>query len=255
MGVDFNLVKSLVACGVLLLASYQDLKTREVDDRLWYALAGCNGVLTALQFTFENSPDLLVFAASVVAGLGVALAVHFAGLMGGADVKAIVALSLTETPPVSSGIFSLMPSIAIVTNAILISLAGPLAMLVRNLRRGRNLFKDLCPDEPRWKAALAVLTLTKVSREEYGRNSYKYRLAEVVEGDCKRLLISISVEEGGKTEVAGGGEVWVSYFLPYIVFITAGYIAYKVLGAFLDYFLPFNGLFGEVGVEVEVPGS
>lgn len=243
VGVDFDLIKSLAACGILFLASYQDLKTREIDDRLWYVLIGLNGALTTLQFASKDSPDILIYAVSVVIGLGIALAVHFASLMGGADVKAIMALSLTETPLTLNGIFSLVPSVAIVTNAILISLAGPLAMLVRNLRRGRGLFKDLCPDEPRWKVALALLTLTKVSLEEYKKNSYKYHLAEVREGDCKRLLISISVKEReGKTDTAYGNEVWVSYFLPYIVFITAGYITYKIFGAFLDYFLPFRAL-------------
>ncbi len=241
--VDFNLIKSLIACGILLLASYQDLKTREIDDRLWYALVGLNGTLTAFQFASKDSPDALIYAASMVIGLGMALAIHFASLMGGADVKAIIALSLTEAPPTSSGIFSLVPSVAIVTNAIIISLLGPLVMLIRNLRRGRNLLKDLCPDEPRWKVALAILALTKVSSEEYRRNTHKYRLAEIKDGDCKRLLISLSVEEEGeKDSVYGDGEIWVSYFLPYIVFITAGYIAYKVLGAILDYFLPFKVL-------------
>lgn len=237
--------KELVAIFLLGIAAYQDLKTREIDDKIWIVILAVNGAFTAFELWFYHSLIyLMLYLISVAVGLAIAAVMHFGKMMGGADVKALIALSLTETPKFRYiyGYVSVIPSLAILTNTVILSLFAPLFIFLNNVRKIDYLYNDLCPDESTLKKLIALFALTKVSLKEYEKNKHKYAIAERRDGSCKRIMLSLSLEEKD-SDVQFSGEVWVSYLLPYILFIFLGYLCYVLGGALIDLVFKLVGYF------------
>ncbi|MCD6209166.1 MAG: prepilin peptidase [Thermoproteales archaeon] len=236
-------LKELVAIFLLGIAAYQDLKTREIDDKIWIVILAVNGAFTAFELWFYHSLSLIylmLYLISVAVGLAIAAVMHFGKMMGGADVKALIVLSLTETPKFRYiyGYVSIVPSLAILTNTVIISLFAPLFIFLNNARKINYLYSDLCPDESTLKKLIALFALTKVSSKEYEKNKHKYAIAERRDGSCKRIILSLFLVERD-SDVQPSGEVWVSYLLPYILFIFLGYLCYVLRGALIDLIFKF----------------
>jgi len=232
-----------VAIFLLGIAAYQDLKTREIDDKIWIVILAVNGAFTAFELWFYHSLSLIylmLYLISVAVGLAIAAVMHFGKMMGGADVKALIVLSLTETPKFRYiyGYVSIVPSLAILTNTVIISLFAPLFIFLNNARKINYLYSDLCPDESTLKKLIALFALTKVSSKEYEKNKHKYAIAERRDGSCKRIILSLFLVERD-SDVQPSGEVWVSYLLPYILFIFLGYLCYVLRGALIDLIFKF----------------
>jgi len=231
--------KTLVAVAALMLACYQDVKTREIDDKVWYIMAGVGLPIAVLQVLLRRDPlYAMAYLVSAAVGTVLAFTVYWARLMGGADAKALIAISVIEIPAPWRGILATTPSLAVLTNAVLLSALTPLAMAVRNLvlLRGK-LWKGLCPDEPLWKRVLAVLVLTKVPIRTYRQKPHAFVLAENRDRGCVSLVFNLSAPEEEvppPSDLPDEEEVWVSYLLPYILAIAGGYIIYKLVGPILE---------------------
>ncbi|HFC49319.1 MAG TPA: hypothetical protein ENJ59_01150, partial [Thermofilum sp.] len=94
------------------------------------------------------------------------------------------------------------------------------------------IYSDLCPDESVLKKMIAFFALTKISSKEYEKNKHKYAIAERRDGDCKRIILSMVLENKDDNDLSE--EIWVSYLLPYILFIFLGYLCYVLGGALID---------------------
>ncbi|MFW6384181.1 MAG: prepilin peptidase [Halodesulfurarchaeum sp.] len=142
----------LLAVPVLGWAAGRDVRTRRIPNRTWYPLVGLGAVLLVWETlalgvgTPRFGPFLLrtVLSIGLVGGLGLGFWVM--GSFGGADAKAFIAIALlfptypvyhlagVTLPAVVSdlGVFSF----TVLTNAVLVGAAYPLALAVANARAG-----------------------------------------------------------------------------------------------------------------------
>jgi preflagellin peptidase FlaK len=142
----------LLAVPVLGWAALRDVRTRRIPNESWYPLLALGVALLAwdaLALGF-GTPRFGLFALRVAIGVGLvgglALGFWFLGGFGGADAKAFLTIAVLfptyplyevaglRLPAVATdlGIFSL----TILTNAVLIGAAYPLALAVQNARTG-----------------------------------------------------------------------------------------------------------------------
>lgn len=142
----------LLAVPVLGWAAIQDVRTRRVPNRTWYPLVAMGAILLlwdAVSLGLEG-PRFRLFLLRAVLGIGIvgtlAMGFWFLGSFGGADAKAFLVIAVlfptyptyevfgTTLPAVVTdlGIFSL----TILTNAVLVGAAYPLALAAGNARVG-----------------------------------------------------------------------------------------------------------------------
>jgi len=231
-----ELVQFIVNLAGLTIASYMDVKSREIEDYVWYLMLIASIPLLIFRFNtlIGNAPLLLLYLISLVTGISVALILYKFTLMGGADAKALIVLSINEIPLLHKDPLSLLPPLSIFVNSTLFSLSVIPFILARNtlylLTRG-SLFKGFEKEDIK-KKVLCFLTAYKVPFDTYLKNKYMYSLAESRENGEKRLKIGVRLEEeeGELNVIDLKEEVWVSPLLPLIVFIEIGYIVYFFWG-------------------------
>ena len=141
----------LVVVPALGWAAYRDVRTRRVPNDIWAPLALLGAVLLVWEaFSRLGDPYLSVWVLRVALSIGLvvplALGFWYVGGFGGADAKAFMVLAvLLPTYPTYQidsvwlpivatdvGVFSL----TVLTNAVLVALAYPLALAGHNLLRG-----------------------------------------------------------------------------------------------------------------------
>ncbi|MFY9299721.1 MAG: A24 family peptidase [Candidatus Nitrosotenuis sp.] len=156
---DVEIVRIFVVFGMLAAASYYDLRVRKVNDMLWVVF-GSVGVF--LYFFDWPSPSMLMWAALEVS---VAFSCWKLRLFGGADVLALVTLSVIL--PIHDG-----APVMMIVLAIALVLASSYAVSVnsyRNLRtliRNGKLFEEL--DESCHKKLIAFFLLHQRNDGESG---------------------------------------------------------------------------------------
>ena len=118
-------------------ASYSDLKTRTVDNNVWIIMICCGIALLPFKIGLYSlvSIAFMVSFAFLVYYLGIILCkahVLRRGIYGGADAKAIIALSILM-PVWPSESFPIFFSLSVVLNGLLISLMVPLGTFIYNI--------------------------------------------------------------------------------------------------------------------------
>jgi len=132
--IDLILIALIVV--MLLIASYQDIRSREVSDSFWIVIGGV-GALRTLYYSYMNPSDIVMELISIGASVGLALAMFYLGLMGGADSKALIALAVafpirSELLPSTGHVLPIFP-LSVFINAILLSLVILPYILALNL--------------------------------------------------------------------------------------------------------------------------
>ena len=144
----------LLAVVVLAWAAYRDIRTRRVSNRTWPPLA----VLAVALLAWEGAHALSaggfewrLYAIRVAISLGIVAPAGYLfyrlGAFGGADAKALIVLAvLFPTYPTYAILGTTLPhqvpplgvfSLTILSNAVLVGVAYPLALAARNAVRGR----------------------------------------------------------------------------------------------------------------------
>jgi hypothetical protein len=103
--------------------------------------------------------------------------------------------------------------------------------------RGKHLFKNY--NDPWWKKIIVMVTGVKVKLEAVRGPPFQYPL-EIpgdVSGEGKHLILIPDIQDDeaaqmvfAKLREEGLEEVWVSNTLPFLVFITIGYIVSILVG-------------------------
>jgi preflagellin peptidase FlaK len=208
----------VIALIMLGIASYLDLKSREVPDKFWIPFFVIGALLTG--FDFVNTPGYDILQLAVAIGLTSALswAAYFLHLYGGADAKAITTLSLLLPIYNSATTFHSFGALTTFTNSILLSVLLPIFFLLLNLSkiaRGEKIFKGF--EDSTTSKIKAVFLGTR--RKQAGR--FDYSLEKVIEGK-RRFNISLGkIDE----DFATGKDIWVSPGIPLLVFVLLGFIA------------------------------
>jgi archaeal preflagellin peptidase FlaK len=161
-------------------------------------------------------------------------------IKGGADAKALIALSLLFPVYPSIGDFPLIPipndlfmlifpfSLLVLFNAAIVSLVVPLGLLVHNLSHGDIKFP-------------AMLLGYKVSMSE-AKKRFVWPMERVENGALKFVYFPKEEEENEKIlddlAAVGATRIWVTPKIPFLIFITVGLVISALVGnpilAFID---------------------
>ncbi|RLI34969.1 hypothetical protein DRO55_05815 [Candidatus Bathyarchaeota archaeon] len=243
----------LVAISSLSYGALRDIKEREVGDQLWMASSISGLALNLYGAHLLGYSRLTTLAISFAFSLTLGLLLFHLGLFGGADVKALLMVSLTmpDGPSFiepSLGYMQPLFVISVLSNSVLLSASLPILILASNVRRvlsGGGLF-DGFEEEPSWRKLAALLCCLKVDIKDFRGPPFQY-LAEWIEvagSDCSRgrvfrrirIPLMLRDEGDGDGEAVSSlrnrsiREVWVSPTIPFLVFLTLGFVSSVFLG-------------------------
>jgi preflagellin peptidase FlaK len=210
----------------LLYTSYLDWKYREVDDKAWIISGVLATVLTVFDLALRWSIDRLFFSIlSIGLSSGLAFGFYLLGLYGGADAKAILIISLGL--PLHQPDRSLHPftGLATLTNGLIFSLILPLTILIYNLAqliKKRDIFEGFHHESTIRKFFALMFGV----RLKNARNRKFWFLMEEVDHTrrFKFGLFSLELSEIDRDDV------WATPGIPLLIFITAGFLYYILLG-------------------------
>lgn len=222
------ILQILISLTFLIIASAYDLKTREVPNKIWVIFMPLSIIITASRIV-ARPEELWLSLASIAIATTIALTVFYLGLYGGADAKALMTLAVTHPTYLSQAlVLPFLPLSAFQNSLVLMALMCPV-VLARNLRRklktGRPLFEGL-EREPVMKKAGALLFCMKKSKSEI--KSYDV-LAERLEPAGTEVRRTLKIfqkvkEDDTVTDETIPEEVFVTYSLPMLPFLTVGYL-------------------------------
>jgi len=242
-------VRVVISLVFLSFASWHDYRSREVSNRVWVFYAPLGLTLTLLQIFATNQGSLIVLALSFFVLTGMTVAFFYIGFFGGADVKAFICLSLAlPFEPVSFkpllGVASPLYGMSIFGNAVLASALIAVSVLLYNLswfvRAGGGLFEGL-EDEPIIKKFLALFTGYKIDLSTLKRKLFLAPMEELSRREDGRVVHSLRLfirtdvdREASVAELEDFTgdlqKIWVTPYLPYIVFITIGLVMTLLAG-------------------------
>ncbi len=247
-----DIARFLVAISPLSYGALKDVKEREVGDQLWLA-SSISGLALNLYGTLHLAgySGLTTLAVSFAFSLTLGLLLFHLGLFGGADVKALLMISLVmpDKPSfIEPGLGYIQPVfvVSVLSNSILLSASIPTFILASNVRRlisGGGLF-DGFEGESSWRKLMALLCCLKVDIEDFRGPPFQH-LAERIEvvgsgGSrgrvLRRIRIPLMLREDGDCEAASRlrdravREVWVSPTIPFLVFLALGFASSVFLG-------------------------
>jgi preflagellin peptidase FlaK len=218
-------LKLLVIGASLLIGSYQDLKTREIDDRLWIIAGIAGGLLTVAEIVTTPSYPLFLAGLSILISGVLAFGIYFLGLYGGADAKALMVVALAmPVNTFSATLFPVFP-LSLFGNALVLSLLVIPASLIFNLYKATKgpLFAGVKAGA--LKKLVTLLTGMKVKPET--AKSVHFNLIErplPSGGSELRLFHKVEDMDEPKVFVEGAKSVWATLALPMIVFFFGGFI-------------------------------
>lgn len=185
------------------------------------------------------------FPISTVAIAAIALALYRCGFFGGADAKALVAISviLPIYYPLMSFYVHPVTGITVLTNAVLFALVVPLYNALSNLvkvARGEQIFEGF-EKERKWRKVLACFVGTPTSDKEKMHHS---SVIEALTGEGKkRFSFRLNCDDHDASyrcrdmhsysRASTDGSTWLSQNLPFLVFMLAGFSAAMLIGDIL----------------------
>jgi preflagellin peptidase FlaK len=116
---------------MLLISSYEDFKTREVDDRIWLIFSPLGIIITLFEFflKFIDFSYLILYFISIVITTIISIIIYYLKFVGGADSKSLITLSLLDPINLNKNTIHPFVPIIILTNSCIISLIIPLFFL------------------------------------------------------------------------------------------------------------------------------
>ena len=224
-------MRLVIGAGFLTYASLLDVRTRRVPNNVWLAL----GSLALLLFIFDWGEGRFDWITAVIA-LGSMLLMYVLWyvhiLAGGADAKALMAISILLPQPVVWTILgatfplwrSPMPGVIVVlANSVLAFALAPLVLFLFNLSRGDVRFPTMLLG---YRMSLAK-----------SREAFVWVVDHLtVEGKRRQLLFpsAMSDEEYDanldRLEAAGEKRVWVTPKIPFMVPLLFGFIGTFFVG-------------------------
>lgn len=215
---DVYNIRILSALVMLSIATTIDIWKREINDVLWIVFGAISIVLIFFDPNITNS--VINIGISLIVA-PVALLIWRVGIFGGADALGLIVLAALAPQLSLSG--NTVTPLTTLTNAVIISIAPIFLNLFRNLIaifRHRNIFEGF--EETRLKKILALFL-------GYRSKNPKYSFSiEKIEGNHKK--IDFSFHHAENTEFCDKSDTWVTPGMPYILYITAGFVVQLLFG-------------------------
>ncbi len=244
-----EMLKITTALAFLLYTSVLDIKYREVDLKIWFIFGIIASILTLLEIIAYGFviTKVLTLIISIMLALGIGGLAYYSDLFGGADLFALIVLAVLHPWSPLEPLFKLkieLPFIlTILINSLVLSLAIPLANVVRNVMNYNVVAKLNMPIK--YKLAYVFLGFpTTIEKYLKMKFSYPLTLYETTsDGKVKVLYrLTFSIEEEhqehqkklrnmlSKGLLKRDDIIWVTQGIPLLVFITLGYIASLFFG-------------------------
>lgn len=215
---DVYNVRIFSALVMLSIATTIDIWKREINDILWIVFGAISVVL--IFFEPNMTASLINIGISLIVA-PIALLIWRIGIFGGADALGLIVLAALAPQLSLSG--NTVTPLTTLTNAAIISVAPILLNLVRNLiaiSKHKNIFEGF--EETRLKKISAMFL-------GYRSKNPKYSFTiEKVEGNHKK--IDFSFHHAENTQFCDKPDTWVTPGIPYILYITAGFVVQLLFG-------------------------
>ena len=219
--------KAILIAASLAYASYQDVKTREIEDKVWLVTGAIGAALTVYEIVVTPGYPVLLAGFSILLTTLLAFGIYYIGLYGGADAKALTAIAVTmPIAPGSLGFISPFMPFTILGNSLILSLILIPVCAISNLIwriSGKSLFNGVKATTVQKIAAL--FTGLKVNAET--AKSVHFNLMEkIADGGEHYLKLFTRVTDDDDVKVIDykRGYVWVTPAIPMIIFFLAGYL-------------------------------
>lgn len=214
----FEIVKVVATLLILLKASIEDLRSREIDDRLWIVMVLIAIPLNVLEYLVKHFDVIFAFVQFVIM-FAFANVMYYLLRFGGADCKALISLSIMfPTYPVLFPwvVKGLIFALSVLTNSVMFAPFMVLYFFVKNAVKGD--FSKL------------MFIGYKVEIDKIPK--FHNLLQFVKDGEVVYTLRGIEFDERIVEELkkAGVKYVWVTPALPFIVFMTFGFVFAVLIG-------------------------
>ncbi len=243
-----------VTAAILIYASWSDLKTREVSNRVWVIYAPIALALSLAEFLLYDPSKLLLFGVSVGITIGLAFLLFYSGGFGGADSKALmcIAVALPFAPTAFMPAFGISPisqfifPFTIFSNGVLFAAASGVYMILRNLiwhrKMAKKMFTGTLAQESVGKKILILITGYKVTIAKLQAKWHVFPMEDIKDGEngLERKLVVVPHDEGRAeiverlSKAAKTGKidnyVWATPGLPMLIFIALGLVAALLFG-------------------------
>jgi len=249
-----ELIRILLSLIFLLISSWYDYKFREVSDRIWLLFAPISFILTFtqyyLEFTIKADYSIFLFwLLSLGVTIPLSLLLFYLGFFGGADAKALICLSfaMPAYPSISNAQFnSMLPifPLAVLVNAVfaasMLTLVVTCHNIIEYLHVRGEMFRGF-EHEPGWKKMLAFITGIRINPKRL-KDSYYIPLEYAVKGESgevtRYLRVSPHIEEECPAHIeVFNGQIWATPGLPFLIFMTIGFVIALLLGDFIDWMI------------------
>ncbi len=235
----FQLAKVVFTITVFVVLSLKDIKTREIDPKIWTIIIPLVLIFTLVNILFVgiNALDLIVYTIGVGMISLIAVLFYYVGLFGGADMFAMIALSLAVP---LNGYITIFNQLLIILVAGLVGLLTIPVLLVYNI-----IYKNWCrlPSNIKsFKKIMLLATAIPVKVIDYVKGRYKFFYPlTIYECSDKDILLTIrysfNVDEEVSDHIAQLNKcieqgkivpnrdyLWITYGMPFIVNLTLAYI-------------------------------
>mgnify|MGYP001770664942 FL=1 len=229
-------VDYLIVLATQVVASVQDLRTREISDWTWIVgsiICVPLGLYAAIRLGI-----LTLYVIGVIAGSIFALAAYWLRAMGGADSKSIAFISASiPTLPMASPaltVISITP-LSVLINSLIIALVIYIPYnVIQNIRYG-----SICEALSRVNGLGRIVYITSlmcVPAYRIFRNPNNYAIAQVLTSDGFQPVIKLGLDVDDPRELLikwlSQGRIDIdtpvltSYHIPFIIPITLGLLMY-----------------------------
>lgn len=215
----------VLSCSILLLyASILDWRYREIDDKAWLSML-LLGLLFLIYdfFKLRDASLIVLFSISVGIAVPIAALLSYLKVMGGGDAKILVGIAAL-IPTLNYSTVTVFPFFMLGVffgNAVPIGALLPLVFFTINLKH--------LPEVGSLKGFLALFL-------GYEKEASRVGKFEALLGRNGNYTLLVKKDELGK-KIEGGGKVWVTPAIPFVILITIGFVISVVYGDLLSYIL------------------
>lgn len=230
---EIYVAKFLICLAIFLKASQLDLKERIVPNRYWKLMLLAVTPFNVVEFLSYSTFDFVFAIIQIAFVSSLAYLLYKIGAYGGADAKALMALSYAFPHYPEVGSFPLLIkgfsfAFSTLANAVIAAPLLAIYMFLSNLIKG-NVSKG---------EVFYSFIGTKVRVENFPEF---YNLLEIArDGKVEKVRRGVEPDEKILRELGKlKKEVWATPALPFLVFLTAGLIVAFFVGDVLIYVLSF----------------
>ncbi len=215
---DSNLIRISIALCMLIVASALDIKKREINDLLWIVFGVVAFVLLIVSADFWSTAKMIGFSMIIAP---VAIVIWRFGIFGGADAMCLIVLA--GLAPMATIYGTGVTPITPLTNAAIVSVIPIFVNLARNLlalSRKQDIFEGF--NETKLNKIIAIFIGYRATNPKFSFS------IEHSDGNHKRL--NFGFQHAENTSFCTAAKTWVTPGIPYIIYITAGFVVQIVYG-------------------------